>query len=265
MTAPRPLGKPAFPRALGAPRHLQAVSHTSAPLVFARCQASLLVVSSAGEAGSSMDDHGTGQQSGGGGRSKRCRFLTLAVVLSLAPVAVSFFFALNTALAWDQNLLQNGGFEQGTSGWGVSPGATFITVTEPVSSGNWAAALKRSDTTGWIWIYQDVVVVPGATYTLTGWIYNNEPRFDEACLRIEWVGSGSPDVQKCLFGNNAFYRAITVGPVSAPPDASKARIKALADIRTANPPNPLYFDELRLTSNMMPIGFLPLSLKSYPR
>lgn len=211
-----------------------------------------------------MDDHGAGQQSGGGGRSKRCLVLTLAVVFGLAPVAVSFFLTLETALGYD-NLLGNGGFEEGTSGWTASYGATFITVTEPVSSGNWAAALKRSDTTGWIWIYQDVVVVPGATYTLTGWIYNNEPRFDEACLRIEWVGSGSPDVQKCLFGNNAFYRAITVGPVAAPSDATRTIIKARANILTSPPTNPIYFDELRLTSNMMPIGFIPLCLKNYPR
>ena len=212
-----------------------------------------------------MDDHGAGQQSGGGGRSKRCRFLTLAVVLGLAPVAVSFFLTLKTALGWDQNLLQNGGFEQGTSGWTASYGATFITVTQPVTSGNWAASLDRTDTTGEIWIYQDVVVVPGATYTLTGWIYQNEPGFDEACLRIEWVESGSPDLQECLPGNNDFYRPITVGPTDAPHDATQARISAAANVGYTQHSYPVFFDELRLTSNMMPIGFMPLSLKNYPR
>ena len=213
-----------------------------------------------------MDDHGAGQQSGGGGRSKRCRFLTLAVVLGLAPVALSFFLTLKTALGYDQNLLQNGGFEQGTSGWGVSYGATFTTVTNPVSSGNWAASLDRHDTTGWIWIYQDVAVVPDATYTLTGWIYNNEneDRFDEACLSIEWVASGSPDLQECLSGNNTFYRPLTVSIEAAPSYATRARIEARAYIRTANPANPIYFDELSLTSNMMPVAFIPLCLKTYP-
>jgi hypothetical protein len=212
-----------------------------------------------------MDDHGAGQQSGGGGRSKRCLVLTLAVVFGLAPVAVSFFLTLETALGWDQNLLQNGGFEQGTSGWTASYGATFITVTEPVSSGNWAASLDRRDTTGWIWIYQDVVVVPGATYTLTGWIYKNELGFHRACLRMEWLESGSPPLQECLSDDIYFYQPITVGPISAPSDATRARIKALAEIRTPAHTNPIYFDELRLTSNMMPIGFFPLSLKNYPR
>jgi hypothetical protein len=211
-----------------------------------------------------MDDHGAGQQCGGGGRSRRCRCLTLAVVLGLAPVALSLFLTLECAFGWDQNLLQNGGFEQGTSGWGVSPGATFITVTEPVSSGNWAAALNRSDTTGWIWIYQDVQVMTGATYTLTGLIHKDEADFKRACLRIEWVGSGSPDLEQCIYDDNNSYRRITVGPTAAPADASGARIKALADIRTSPPTNPIYFDELRLTSNMMPIGFIPLCLKNYP-
>ena len=211
-----------------------------------------------------MDDHGAGQQSGGGGRSKRCRFLTLAVVLGLAPVALSFLLNLDTALGYDRDLLQNGGFEQGTSGWGVSYGATFITVTDPVSSDNWAASLDRRDTPAKIWIYQDVVVVPGAIYTLTGWIYKDEPGFDEACLRIEWLASGSPDLQECLYEDHDFYLPLTVSIAAAPSDATRARIRALAEIRSANPPNSVYFDELALTSNMMPMGFIPLCLKNYP-
>jgi len=211
-----------------------------------------------------MDDHGAGQQSGGGGGSKRCRFLTLAVVLGLAPVALSFFLTLKTALGWDQNLLQNGGFEQGTSGWTALYGATFITVTEPVTSENWAAALNRSDTTGEIYIQQEVDIVPGATYTLTGWIYKDEAGFQRACLHIGWVASGSPDVEKCIYDDNNFYRRITVGPTEAPEHACRAKIRATADIRIPTHTNPIYFDELRLTSNMMPIGFLPLCLKTYP-
>jgi hypothetical protein len=180
-------------------------------------------------------------------------------------VALSFLLSLDTALGYDLDLLQNGGFEQGASGWGVSYGATFITVTNPVSSDNWAASLDRRDTPAKIWIYQDVVVVPGATYTLTGWIYKDEPGFDEACLRIEWLASGSPDLQECLSGDNDFYRPITVGPTDAPGDATKARISAAADVADADHLYPVFFDELRVTSNMMPIGFIPLCLKNYPQ
>jgi len=209
-----------------------------------------------------MDDHGAGQQSGGGGRSKRCLVLTLAVVLGLAPVALSFFLTLETALGYD-NLLRNGGFEEGTSGWTASYRATFITVTEPVSSGNWAAAL--SDTTGEIYIQQEVDIVPGATYTLTGRIYKDEPGFMDGCLRIRWVGSDSPDLKDCLSDDRDFYRPITLGPADAPLDARSAKIEGVAVIRTSPLTNPIYFDELSLTSSMMPNGFFPLSLKNYPR
>jgi len=213
-----------------------------------------------------MDDHGAGQQSGGGGRSKRCRFLTLAVVLGLAPVALSFLLNLDTALGYDRDLLQNGGFEQGTSGWGVSYGATFITVTEPVSSGNWAAALNRTDIPAQIYFHQYVPVIAGATYTLTGWIYKDEPAFTYALLRIEWWPLGQPTVDSGqIRDDNDFYRPVTVGPATAPPGAYKARIVGLADIRTSPPPNPVYFDDLSFTSNMMPNGFFPLSLKNYRR
>jgi len=209
-----------------------------------------------------MDDHGAGQQRGGGG-AKRWLVLSLAVVFGLAPVVLSFFLNLETALGYD-NLLGNGGFEQGTSGWTTSPGATFITATDPVSSGNCAASLNRSGTTGLIWAYQDVDIVPGATYTLTGWVYKDEDAYRYALLRIEWwpTGSGMAESGQ-LTDDNDFYRPMTVGPALAPQDVSRARIKLIADIRTPNPANPIFFDELSLTSTMMPKGFLPLSLKSY--
>jgi len=42
-------------------------------------------------------------------------------------------------------------------------------------------------------------------------------------------------------------------------------MKAVADIRTASPPSPVYFNEICLTSNTMPSGYLPLLLKNYGR
>jgi hypothetical protein len=209
-----------------------------------------------------MDEHGAGQQRGGG-VSKRCLVLTSTVLLSLVPVALSFFLTLETALGYD-NLLGNGGFEQGTSGWAASYGTTFVTVTDPVSTGNWAAAI--TGTTGSVWIYQDVDIIPGATYTLTGWVYKDDDAYRYALLRIEWWPTGSGMVESGqLTDDNDFYRPITAGPAVAPLNTSKARIKLMANIRTANPSHPIYFDELSLTSTMMPRGFFPLSLKNYPR
>ena len=39
---------------------------------------------------------------------------------------------------------------------------------------------------------------------------------------------------------------------------SAGSIRAAADIRTADPPSPVYFDEINLTSSMEPSGYFPL-------
>ena len=211
-----------------------------------------------------MDGREAGRQSNGGQAHQRCRILALVILSGLAPVAVSLFLALYTAHA-QSNLLGNGGFEEGTAGWSQSFGSTFVTVTTPVSVGNWAASLTKSGVTGDIWIYQDVDMLAGATYTLTSWAYKNESAFRKVCLRIEWHDSSSPDLADCLSEDNSYYRPITIGPTVAPPDTSKARIKIIADIRTPNPASPMYFDEINLTSSMEPRGYFPLLLKNYAR
>ena len=82
------------------------------------------------------------------------------------------------------------------------------------------------------------------------------------CLRIEWRDSGWPHSEDCISGDAGYYRPITVALAKAPPDVSRARIMAIAELLDADPPHPVYFDEIRLTSNMMPRGFLPLLLKN---
>ena len=125
--------------------------------------------------------------------------------------------------------------------------------------------MTQSDTAGEIEIHQDVFVIPGATYTLTGWIYKDEPEFASVCLRIEWRDSVWPNSPECIWDDADYYRPLTVAAVTAPPDASQARIAAVAELRHADPPRPVYFDEIRLTSNMMARSFIPLMLKNYGR
>jgi hypothetical protein len=208
-----------------------------------------------------MDGRGRSRHTDGGQRSRKYRFLTITIASALATLLLSLF--LNTAMGQD-NILSNGGFENGTSSWNTSYGATFVTVTEPVSSGLWAASLYRGGTTGEIWIYQDVAVEPSATYTLTGWALKNESLFDRVCLRIEWPGSAAPPSDDCLYSDSDYYRPMTVGPTLPPSDASVARIKAVAKIFGVNPPGPVYFDELSFTSSLERSGYLPLLLKNYP-
>jgi hypothetical protein len=207
-----------------------------------------------------MDDHEGGQQSGGGPRRSRRLVLSLVLALGVTPVALSLFLTLHSVYAYGP-FLANGGFEAGTSGWHNSYGSTFVTVTSPVWSGNWAASLTRSDTAGEIDIHQDVQIIAGASYTLTGWIYEDEEAISRVCLRIEWRDSGWPPQEDCLSGDAGYYRPITIAAVTAPQDASTARIMAVAELRDAGPPNPAYFDEILFSSNMMPVGYVPLVLK----
>jgi hypothetical protein len=211
-----------------------------------------------------MDGHEAGRQRNRGHSHSKRRILALTVVSGLVPLALSLVLSIKSALGY-HDLLHNPGFEEGTSGWEESSGATFVTVTEPIASGDWAASLHQGEPPGELYISQDVTVVAGATYTLTGRAFKNEPLFLRVCLRIEWPGSTALPLEDCFAGNQDFYRPITVGPTLAPPDATQARIKAVAEMLAANPRNPVYFDELSLTSSMMPRGFFPLSLKNSPR
>lgn len=197
-------------------------------------------------------------------RSRKGRLAALIVASSVASTALSLLLAFTSALG-QTDYLTNGGFEEGTSGWTVSSDATFVTVTTPVSSGNWAASLSDCGPAYEINIHQEVPIFPGATYTLTGWVYSDERGFRRVCLRLEWLPPSPGNSEKCLTPEIGFYRPLTVGPVIAPPKATEARISGVAEIREANPPSTVYFDELSLTCSLTPRLRLPLVLRSYPR
>jgi hypothetical protein len=201
-----------------------------------------------------------GKQTAGGHRCGKIHLLALVLASALVFLAVSFTSALGR-----EGYPLNGGFEDGISHWNVSFGATLITVTEPVSSGTWAASLTISGTTGEISIYQDVPIFAEATYTLTGWVCKDEIHYRRACLRMEWLPSTGLSSEECLTGDKDFYRPLTVGPVAVPEGATKVRIRAVGDIRTSNPLKPVHFDELSLKCSLTPRLYSPLSLKNYPR
>jgi hypothetical protein len=217
-----------------------------------------------------MNGHERDQQSEDDHKTRRPRLLALCLLIPLALLTLSVLLASQSALG-STNLLSNGGFESGTSDWQPSHtlGITFTTSTVHVHSGQWAASLIRIDTGGEIWIRQDISVVPSATYTLTGWVYMDDANFAQACLRISWRATEELDsVQTCLYGQNDFYRPITLGPVIPPSDTVTARIMAVGDINEASPSNPVYFDDLSFTSNIPPTPtpmafYVPLVVKNY--
>ena len=224
-----------------------------------------------------MDGHAQGHQSEEGHMPRKFHLLALCLLCLTGFLTLSVLLASQGALG-STNLLENPGFESGTADWYPSSDITFTTSTLHVHSGQWAAALNKGGTTWQIWIWQDVSVVPSAAYTVTGWVYENDPNFDKACLRITWRGSTWLDsVEDCLDGDYDFYRPITLASVIAPPDAVTARIKAVAYIGAADPSIPVYFDDLSLTSSVPPTPtpttapaptgtpfYVPMVVKNYP-
>lgn len=216
-----------------------------------------------------MNGHERDQQSEDDHKTRRPRLLALCLLIPLTLLTLSVLLASQSALG-STNLLSNGGFESGTSDWQPSYGISFTTSISPVRSGQWAASLIMTHTTGEISIRQDVSVVPSATYTLTGWVYMDDSYFTNACLRISWRDTEELDsVQTCLDGQNDFYRPITLGSVIPPSDTVTARIMAVAEIGTTGPQEPVYFDDLSFTSDIpptpTPIAFyVPLVVRNYP-
>lgn len=176
------------------------------------------------------------------------------------------------------NLLQNPGFEEGTTGWSFSPqDATFTITNTQVYSGSWAASLNRTDgVRGEIHIYQDVPVLGGQPYSLSGWAYKNDPKFSYVKLRIEWKDAALQTVGEVeshlLTDDEDAYHCLCIprdcngDGVEAPSNAVKARIKCVAHIQEPNPETPVFFDDLGFTfqgSNQGSTVYLPLVVKNY--
>jgi hypothetical protein len=188
----------------------------------------------------------------------------LIVASSMASIVFLLFLSLANALG-QKDYLVNGGFEEGTAGWTASSVTSFVAVTTPVSSGTWAACLGDLNAESEIRIHQEVPVFPGATYTLTGWAYNDEPTFYRVCLRLEWLPSIWTKREACLVDESDFYRPLTIGPLVAPSSATGVRISALAEMIDPDPTDPVYFDEISLTCSLTPRQYLPLLSKKHRR
>jgi len=191
--------------------------------------------------------------------------LLLAALLSPSPGRAS----------GGSNLLQNPGFEESTDGWLPDSATTteFITVTEPVRSGEWAASLKKKVGAGFIYIYQDVAVVGGFRYRLSGWVYNYKdiPIEDWAVLRIEWRDSSGeiapPVDSEKVYDDEPGYHERHIpyngsDGVQAPAGATIARIKCMAWVHDSTPPPPVFFDDLSFTFQGWKV-YLPLVVKNY--
>jgi len=149
-------------------------------------------------------------------------------------------------------LLANPGFEEGVANWS-NYGGSFSLFELLVKSGDFAAALT-SNTASTKWIYQVVTIQGGGTYTLCGYAIKNDPNIEKILLRVSWYeredGFGSEishvDSLIALRDDEAEYRLLTTGQVTAPPDARSARAKAMLEPASTGD-GTAYFDDLSFT------------------
>ncbi len=152
----------------------------------------------------------------------------------------------------------NGGFEDGIDGWHTY-GGSLSPVTSPVNSGLFAGGFS-SGGGGTTWLYETLVVTPGAWYELTGSVYQNDANVEAAFLRISWYassdGSGttldSADSTELLDQPLAAYRMLTTGTVQAPAGTRSARARILLRPRAAAAAI-IYIDDVAFAPSSPPI------------
>jgi len=178
--------------------------------------------------------------------------------LLVAVLAVLAFLAVTgSASAAPDELLMNGGFEDGADYW-QEANCAFGLTSDPslVLVGGVAAAL--TDESGVGWIGQVVQVQPEATYDLSGWVLKDDASDDASIervfLRIRWYasedGSGQQPgdiVSPLVTGDSHDYRSIAVTAV-APAQAHSARVECVLQmVDVPAGPATAYFDDVSFT------------------
>ena len=153
--------------------------------------------------------------------------------LLIALLAVSAFLAVAAlAPAAADDLLMNGGFEEGADHWQEAQ-CTFGLTSDPslVLVGGFAAALTDESELGWVG--QVVQVQAGATYSFSGWTLKDDENIERVFLRIRWYGSEDGFGQQLSYvasapvtGDCHDYRSVVV-TAAAPLGAHSARVECV--------------------------------------
>ncbi|TDR94212.1 carbohydrate binding domain-containing protein [Enterovirga rhinocerotis] len=164
-------------------------------------------------------------------------------------------------LANGPNLVPNGGFEQGLSGWptfaGFSDGATqqVLTSIDSLSGGSRLRLSFGAKTTGTLnAIGERIPVVPGAKYAIGSWLKSNvaAAASNVVSVRAQWFKSdGTPSAT--AFANSNFSTATTWTRaevvVVAPADAGYCEFRLVINVTVAQPLGITWidFDECSMT------------------
>ncbi len=149
--------------------------------------------------------------------------------------------------------LLNAGFEETDASGNLIAwrryGGSLSAATSPVHGGNHAGRLESASAST-KWLYQTVIVEPGATYAFGAWVLDDDPNVASASLRISWYASpdssggatGASDSTARIESRASAYIHLTTGGVRAPDVAHSARLRVLL-APASDAPAAIYVDD----------------------
>ena len=191
------------------------------------------------------------------------RSATLALLVgALALAALTTTGSHAQSPADPQNLLPNGGFEDGLDGWAPPAGATLEVVDQPFESGDAAAKVTASGAPSVTLMtqYWRVPVAPGAEHTLSVWVRSDAradsvgPKVLRMEVSLEFVDTDGTRVgvlsTQRIEAPTAGWQRVEVGPETAPTDATYARLRVTAEVSASGAV--FYVDSAELTAGPPP-------------
>jgi len=189
----------------------------------------------------------------------------LVIIFLLIAISAPVWSHLSAAPA---ELLVNGGFESGVSGWQTYFGQ-LSQVANRVYTGSFAAAYTSTDFKS-KWFYQDIPVGAGSVYSFSGWALKDNPNISEVKLRISWysqsTGYGNSQAagaeissvtSTVITSDSAVYRFLNTGQVAAPSRAIIARLKVMV-MPVSESSATVYFDGLSFTRQESTSPIIPV-------
>lgn len=164
----------------------------------------------------------------------------LATVRLLTPVSAS-------------QLLENGGFEEGTHAWAASGGLETVCGQGIAVEGGCSALLTAQVAGSTMLRHTTVFIEPGATYTLSADVLKNDARAELVYLYVAWRDVHGNEIehdQSELSQDRPTFQHLSTGPIQTRPDAVSAAVSVY--LLSSGSGAQVYVDNVRLDGNAPP-------------
>jgi len=142
------------------------------------------------------------------------------------------------ASAQSPDILVDGGFEAGGSGWIAYPGTQLdVDASGPVHSGSAAHVIATSggtlrlETQYWL-----TTAYPTTAHTLRGWFRDEDSAIESVSMRLRFLdadGNLADEWATSLNGDTAGYRQLVIGPANSPSNAAYVQVVVTATVLEA--------------------------------